>query len=138
MVKDGPFLRQLHCVWGWDVAQGRANFEMKNETKKTTEGTIGVVNQISGRRMVPEFISRAMLMQQPDDLVGMGNQVGGKFQRDHSIDPHPASLGQIQQPASQHMARNAVWRVMFEWDKNQFGRMPRRGERLTKIIGQDL
>jgi Na+-translocating ferredoxin:NAD+ oxidoreductase RnfG subunit len=40
MVKDGPFLRQLHCVWGWDVAQGRANFEMKNETKKTTEAQL--------------------------------------------------------------------------------------------------
>src|SRR4029079_3039810 len=39
-VENGPPTWQLHCVGIWGVAQGRTNFEMKNETKKTTEAQL--------------------------------------------------------------------------------------------------
>lgn len=39
-MENGTFPCQLHCTWGWDVAQGWANFEMKNETKKTAEAQL--------------------------------------------------------------------------------------------------
>jgi len=79
-----------------------------------------------------------MLMQQPDYLVGMGRYVGGKSQTDYPIDSHTTGFGQIQKPASQYMVGDAARGVMFERDTNQFGLMPRRGESLAKIIGQDL
>jgi hypothetical protein len=39
-VENGPFSCQLRCAWGRRVAQDKVNFEMKNETKKTTEAQL--------------------------------------------------------------------------------------------------
>ena len=37
------------------------------------------------QRMLPHIVSLAVLMQDPEDFVRMGNQVGGKFQADEEI-----------------------------------------------------
>ena len=49
-----------------------------------------------------------MLMQHPDDLVRMGNEIGRKFQGDEPIHASPVDFRQIHQPARQHLFRNTL------------------------------
>ena len=81
------------------------------------------MDQVPCRGMVPEFIRRAMLMQQPDNLIRMGDQVGGELQPNDAIDARAAAFGQIQQPASQDLARNAIRGAVPKRDREQLCRM---------------
>ena len=53
-------------------------------------------------------------MQEPHDLVGVPDDVGGKFRRDYEIDRGPVGLLQIEQPPEKSLRQHTFARIPLE------------------------
>jgi hypothetical protein len=68
----------------------------------------------------------------------MWNQVGGKFQRDESVDADATTFGQIEQAAGKHMIQNAFGRVPLKRNGNDFHLMACVANGISQLFGMDL
>ena len=75
--------------------------------------TVWIVNEVA-ERVVPEFVSGAMLVQNPEHLVWVRNQVGGKAQTDKPVDARARNFGNVEQAAGQNVIENLFGRVPLE------------------------
>ena len=85
--------------------------------------------------MAPKVIRGAVLMENPQYLVGMLDQVGGKFQTNDAVYGHAGTLGHVEQARSQYLRSNMVWRKPFKWDGNDmYGQRLANGVYLYRVL----
>jgi len=65
-------------------------------------------------RRADEIVDRAVLMEQPGDLVRMTDEVSGKFRRDDRVDPFAVRLGQIDHPPRRRVGQQLGLGVPLE------------------------
>src|SRR5687767_1458934 len=84
---------------------------------------IRIVDEIA-ERVVPQLISGTMLVQNPEHLVWVRNQVSGEAQTDEPIDTRARDFGNVEQPARQKVIENPFRRVPLEGDRKDLGLVP--------------
>ncbi len=75
-------------------------------------------------------------MHQPDHLVRMRDEVGGKFHRDQTLDRHRLDFAQIHQAARQHMIGNTFRICRIERERHRLRFVPFGDERFDQLIDQ--
>ena len=61
-----------------------------------------------------QFVRRAILVNEPGDLVGVPRKVGRKLRPDHEIDRASVALAEIEQPPGCGMRKDLLLRIPLE------------------------
>src|SRR4029079_14221156 len=99
--------------------------------------TVGVVDEIA-ERMVPKLIGRAMLVQNPEHLVRVWNQVSRKAQTDEPVDTRARYFGNIDQTARQNVIENLFGWIPLEGNRENFRFVSRVAEGIAQAFGVNL
>ena len=68
-----------------------------------------------------QLVHRAMLMHQPDDFVGMTDEVGRELGGDHQIDRATVALAEIEQAPCCRLCQDFFLWIPLERHADQFG-----------------
>ena len=74
--------------------------------------------------VIPQVVRLAMLVQNPQNLVGMGDQVSRELQPDQEVHFGAGAFGEIQQAAGQHVIEDLFGRIPLEGNFHHLGLMP--------------
>ena len=89
-----------------------------------------------GEWRVPEVVGAAVLVQEPEALVGVRHQVGGELQRDQAVDALADAFGDLHQAGGEHVLRHAGGRIPFERDGDDLGLVAGFAEGGEKVGGK--
>ena len=78
------------------------------------------VRELAVRRAA-EIVDRAVLMEQPGDLVRMAHEVGRKLGRDHRVDALAVRFGQIDHPPCGGLRQQLFLRIPLERHRHALG-----------------
>ena len=79
-----------------------------------------------------------MLVQDPQNLVRMRNQVRGKLQADEPIHRRARSFRNVEQPAGEHVIENLFGRIPLERDCDDLRFVSKPAQRVAQSFGVDL
>jgi hypothetical protein len=85
-----------------------------------------------------ELVRLAELVDEPDDLVRVTDDVGGELRRDHEVDPLPVGLFEVEQPPEERLGEHALAGVPLERDADEVGVVAAATELLDEVVGEDL
>ena len=82
-----------------------------------------VVGEFAVRR-ADQVVDGAVLVKQPRHLVRMPDEVGGKFGRNHRIDPLSVGLGEIHEPPGGRLGEELLLRIPLEGNRGRLRLVP--------------
>ena len=85
-----------------------------------------------------QLVRRAVLVNQPRDLVRMAHEVGRELRRDHEIDRLAVALAQVEQPPGRGVRQDLVLRIPLERDADQLGVVAARAQLAHQLAHVDL
>ena len=71
-----------------------------------------------------QLVRRAVLMDEPHDLVRVTHEVGRKLRRDHEVDRPPVALAEIEQPPRRGVRENLLLGIPLEGNADELGVVP--------------
>ena len=85
-----------------------------------------------------ELVRLAELVDEPDALLGVANEVRGELRADHEVDPLPVRLLEVEHPPEERLREDACTRVPLERDGDDVGVMPSTPELVDEPVREDL
>src|SRR5207237_4328814 len=99
--------------------------------REAGEAVDGAAERPALRRLVEltqlgavELVSLAELVQEPDDLVRVADDVGGELRRDDEVDRRAVGLLQVEQPPEKRLREDAFARIPLERDRDELHVVP--------------
>ena len=85
-----------------------------------------------------ELVGLPELVDEPDDLVRMADDVAGELGRDHELDPPAVRLVEVEQPPEERLGQHALARVPLERNGDEVGVVSALGELGDEVVREDL
>src|SRR5258708_5126626 len=85
--------------------------------------------------MVPQLVRGPVLMQDPEDLVGMMDQIGRELQADKKVYGSAGHFGQVQEAAGKHVVKDLFGRIPFEWNGDDLSLVALGNEGVPETFG---
>ena len=98
---------------------------------------LGRLAELAERGAV-ELVRLAELVDEPDDLVRMADDVRRELRRDHEVDPAPVGLLEVEQPPDERLGQDALARVPLERHRDEVGVVAALAELGDQVVGEDL
>src|SRR5439155_10151607 len=86
--------------------------------------SIGSLRQIAEPGMTPQLIRGSLLVDEPDDLAWMVDQVCGELHRDHHVDRHTVGFAKIEAAPQAHLMDELRRGSPLERDRRDLGLVP--------------
>src|SRR6185312_1113384 len=83
----------------------------------------GIVRELAVRRAA-EIVDRAVLVEEPGDLAGMPDEVGGKLRRDREVDALAVRFAHVEHLPGGHLRQQFLLRIPLEGNRDALDAIP--------------
>ena len=101
-------------------------------------GPLDLLAEIGELRVVPQFVRTPVLMDQPDHLAFVRDEVCGELERDDHVDRQAVGLGQVERAPHGHLVHDLGRRVPLAGDHDLLGVVPRLPQGANHRLGVRL